>query len=331
MKKLVMSVLLLAAGGRARGERVRWHVEDAHGRMKMTGKPDVIAVIHGMYICSSCVHRTIKVKADGTDQKVTGHPYYDTVAVAVVDPTSFEVTQQAGRASRSCSVTYTVSTDGNTLTGKFKDYTGTKLATGTFTENASRQGSGRFARGFRFLAAGALTDANDGGAAHLHYRMTDQQFSMHWNGQSYDAKFDGKQYPVQGDPGHTTVSLKRVDANTVEETDTRAGKVTDEIHFAAAADGKIDQRDRQGPAHDQITTFTSTSSRNFPGGLRERAPAGRARSAPAQTLSAGARGTAGSRCSRRPLGLSGVRWLDPGALQCARLRARRPDSSGRAR
>ena len=59
-----------------------------------------------------------------------------------------------------------------------------------------------------------------------------------------------------GDPGHTTVSLKRVDANTVEETDTRAGKVTDEIHLAAAADGKsinVTDKDLQ---HDQITTFT---------------------------------------------------------------------------
>ena len=86
--------------------------------------------------------------------------------------------------------------------------------------------------------------------------MTDQQFSMHWNGQSYDAKFDGKQYPVQNDPGQTMVSLKRVDANTVEETDSRQGKVTDEIHLAAAADGKsinVTDKDLQ---HDQITTFT---------------------------------------------------------------------------
>jgi hypothetical protein len=47
-----------------------------------------------------------------------------------------------------------------------------------------------------------------------------------------------------------------VDANTVEETDTRAGKVTDEIHLAAAADGKTIQVTDKDVQHDQITTFT---------------------------------------------------------------------------
>jgi hypothetical protein len=86
--------------------------------------------------------------------------------------------------------------------------------------------------------------------------MTDEQFSMHWNGQSYDAKFDGKSYPVHNDPGHTTVSLKRIDANTVEETDSRMGKVTDEIHLAAAPDGHTLNVTDKDVQHDQITTFT---------------------------------------------------------------------------
>ncbi len=34
-------------------------------------------------------------------------------------------------------------------------------------------------------------------------KMSDQ------NGNSYDAKFDGKEYPINGDPGKTMVSLKR--------------------------------------------------------------------------------------------------------------------------
>jgi hypothetical protein len=34
------------------------------------------------------------------------------------------------------------------------------------------------------------------------------------------------------------VSLKRIDANTIEETDRRAGKVTDIIRSTVSADGK---------------------------------------------------------------------------------------------
>ena len=72
----------------------------------------------------------------------------------------------------------------------------------------------------------------------VQYEMTRDHFTMHANGQSYNAKFDGKEYPVEGDPGHTVVTLKRIDDNTVVETDRRNGKIIDEIRLAAAKDGK---------------------------------------------------------------------------------------------
>ena len=57
-------------------------------------------------------------------------------------------------------------------------------------------------------------------------------------GQSYTAEFDGKEFPVAGDPGGTTVSLKRVNANTIVETDRRNGKVVEVDHWTVAPDGK---------------------------------------------------------------------------------------------
>ena len=44
-------------------------------------------------------------------------------------------------------------------------------------------------------------------------------------GQSYTAKLDGKDVPYMGDPGTTSVSLKRM-GDAFEETDKRDGKVT---------------------------------------------------------------------------------------------------------
>jgi hypothetical protein len=79
---------------------------------------------------------------------------------------------------------------------------------------------------------------------------------MHANGQSYSAKFDGKEYPITGDPGHTVVSLKRVDDHTVVETDRRQGKITDEIRIAASKDGKTVEVTDKDPLHGQTTTFT---------------------------------------------------------------------------
>jgi hypothetical protein len=86
--------------------------------------------------------------------------------------------------------------------------------------------------------------------------MTNDQFSMHWNGQSYNAKFDGKEYSVHGDPGNTMVKVKKLNDHTVEETDSRQGKVTDEIRLAAAGDGKTIEVTDNDVIHHQIVTFT---------------------------------------------------------------------------
>jgi len=47
-------------------------------------KPEVYVLQDGMYHCKTCVP-TIDIKADGQDQKLTGHPYYDTMSIKVVD------------------------------------------------------------------------------------------------------------------------------------------------------------------------------------------------------------------------------------------------------
>jgi hypothetical protein len=221
--------------------------------MKFTGKPDVVVVADGMYSCSSCVPE-IRIRADGTDQKVTGHEYYDTVAVKIVDARTIERTNKlAGKVTGTSSAT--VSADGSTLSGKFTDYTGAKPATGGFTEKrvaAAPAGSHASSGSWQ---ADKMTEANDA-LSIVTYEMGRDHFSMSSNGQSYKANFDGKDYPIEGDPGHTMVSLKRVDANTVVETDKRGGKVTDEIRIAAAKDGKTIEVTDKDVIHGQTSTIT---------------------------------------------------------------------------
>jgi hypothetical protein len=253
MKSFVISALLLMPAAALAQSAFDGTWKTRVDSLKVTGKPDVLAIVDGEYICSSCVPE-IKVKADGKDQAVTGHDYYDSVAIVVVDPHSFEVTtKKAGK--QISSVTYSVSLDGNTLSGKFRDYTGSKMATGSFTESRRAKGPAGSHMASGSWQPDQFSDANDVTRT-VAYQMTDQQFSMHWNGQSYNAKFDGKQYPVHGDPGNTTVALKRIDANNVEETDTRSGKVTDEIHLAAAPDGHTINVTDKDMVRDQITSFT---------------------------------------------------------------------------
>ena len=220
---------------------------------KTTGKADQFQVLDGTYTCESCVPE-INVKADGNDQKVKDHDYYDTVAVTVVSPSSIRIVEKK-EGKRAFAVNYEVSNDGNTLTGKFEDYTGTQVANGTFTETRRTPGPPGSHRVSGLWQPAHLHEANDA-ARNYAYQATEDQFSMHWNGQSYNAKFDGNAYPVHGDPGKTMVTVKRLDARTVEVTDHRLGKVTDEIRLAAARDGKTIEVTDNDVIHQQVTTYT---------------------------------------------------------------------------
>jgi hypothetical protein len=223
------------------------------GSVKQTGKPDVFAVADGMYSCSSCVPE-IKIKADGTDQKVTGHDYYDSVAVKVVDATTIErTTKLAGKVMSRSKVT--VSQDGATLSGQFTDYSGAKPATGAYTETRAAAGPAGSHAASGSWQLEKVSHANDA-LSTVSYEMTDDHFAMHANGQSYEAKFDGKEYPVDGDPGHTMVTLKRLNDRTVMETDRRNGKTTDEIRLAVAENGKTLKMTDKDVVHGQTTTIT---------------------------------------------------------------------------
>ncbi len=54
----------------------------------------------------------------------------------------------------------------------------------------------------------------------------------------YTANFDGKDYPITGSPDSDSISLKKVDANTIEATQKKAGKVVLTSKRAVSKDGK---------------------------------------------------------------------------------------------
>jgi hypothetical protein len=220
--------------------------------VKTTGKPDVYLLAGGEYTCSSCSPE-LKVKADGVEHKVSGHAYYDTAMVKVTGPNSDEQVLKQGDKPFAHLIE-TVSADGNTLTIKGTNYAGEHPVTFELTEKRVAPGPA----GSHSVSGSWQQEIfkGDDTARTVRYQMTGDGFQMHWNGQSYDAKFDGKEYPVVGDPGKTTVSLKKIDANAVEETDHRQGKVVDQIHLAAAKDGKTIAVTDKDVAHGQTTTYT---------------------------------------------------------------------------
>ena len=220
--------------------------------MRVSGKPDVYLLADGEYTCSSC-DPELKVKADGAEHKVSGHAYYDTVMVKITGPNSDEqVLKQGGKEF--ARLTESVSADGKTLTTKFTNHVGKQTVSGVVTEQRLTAGPA----GAHPVSGSWQQDQVKGNDAMrvIKYAMTPEHFTMQWNGQSYDAKFDGKEYPLVGDPGKTTVSVERLDDNTVEETDHRQGKIVDRIRLAAAKDGKTVAVTDRDLAHGQTTTYT---------------------------------------------------------------------------
>jgi hypothetical protein len=247
-----VTALLLAPAVALAGSSLDGTWKSRLDSFQVTGKPDTFLLAEGSYTCASC-NPELKVKADGADHAVTGHAYYDSVTVKVVSPTTVEQTLRRGGKVIG-KETDVVSADGKSYTGTFVNYDGTKEVTGTFTEKRVKAGpAGSHAISGDWMAD-ALTAGNDAMRT-VEYRMTGDGFKMNQNGQSYEAKFDGKEYPITGDPGHTTVTLKKISADTVEETDHRQGKVTDVIRIASA-DGKTMKIEDKDVAHGQTVSFT---------------------------------------------------------------------------
>ncbi|MGC1548627.1 MAG: hypothetical protein WA777_08860, partial [Rhodanobacter sp.] len=94
-----------------------WKIDLSKAHMPM--KPDVFVLQNGMYDCKTCAPE-ISIKADGTDQAVTGHPYYDMMAIKVVDDHTVQTTDKKNGKVVATSTT-TVAPDGKTATVEFSD------------------------------------------------------------------------------------------------------------------------------------------------------------------------------------------------------------------
>ena len=74
----------------------------------------------------------------------------------------------------------------------------------------------------------------------------------------WTGKFDGKDYPVTGDPSSDTRSIKQIDEHTLELTVKKAGKVTMSGRVVVSADGKSRTLTLSGtdPAGKKITSIS---------------------------------------------------------------------------
>ncbi len=239
MKKMLLLLMFLApvlALAQSSPFDGTWKVDMK--KAQLSRKPEVFLLQNGMYSCKTCVP-PYEVKADGTDQNVTGDPYASTVAVKVVDDHNVDTTgKKDGKVTFSSKSM--VSSDGNMLTVDWS-YNGNAQGGPVTGKDVLR----RIAKGpaDANLISGSWRDEKTEdmpeSALTFTYKSNGDEYSYSTpTGQSYTAKLGGGEAPYKGDPGTTSVSLKKISDHVIEESDMRDGKVSAVARLTVSPDGK---------------------------------------------------------------------------------------------
>ena len=241
MKRLQFSALFLSllpalalAAGPFDGTWV-WDVSS----VQIPDRPDVYLVAQEMYTCKSCVPE-VTAKTDGADHPVTGNSYADSIAVSIVSPQVIKATYKKDGKVTGVDV-MTVSGDGKSLKEDYEDHSESAPSSfHTLSKRVAAAPSGAHALSGSWQTT--KFDSVSDNATTFTVKVMNEGMSFYdMKGTGYDAKFDGKDYPMTADIGHTMVSVKRLDERTFEETDKRDGKIESVFRMTVSPDGKTAQ------------------------------------------------------------------------------------------
>jgi hypothetical protein len=184
--------------------------------------------------------------ANGNDQSTPGQQY-DTISVRILNDHTIRMIEKKNGQIDS-DEKFTVSPDGNTCTDEFVGFkaTMTRVVKGP-------AGSHALSGSWRPVKTESVSDAG----LLISYKLEGDSLTMSRpTGMRYKAKLDGTIAPFEGDPEKHGVSVRRVDANTFEETDELHGKPVSMVQMTVAADGKtmtIVERDIEAGTNSRFT------------------------------------------------------------------------------
>jgi hypothetical protein len=191
---------------------------------KLSQKPYEFSVNNGVYDCQSCAPK-INVKADGHDQPVTGQTY-DTLAVQVVDANTLHFTAKKAQKTE-FETTRTASADGKllTFTTTYYPVDGSEpyKAEGKYSRVSKGPDGSNATSG-----SWQVESVNEDAAALIStWKSVDDGISVSFaKSSNWEAKFDGKDYPVKGTyAANQTVSLKKLGDRSIEATFKRDSKI----------------------------------------------------------------------------------------------------------
>ena len=204
---------------------------------KWSPKPLIFYISGGWYHCVTC-NPTYDVAADGQDHPVANQAF-DTAAVMIVDPHTISLTYKKDGNVIS-EQTRTVSADGKTLTVHLTAHPKDSDKPLTFDMKAKRDGMLR--PGVHATSGKWITQQQKGSEdAYLTtYKIDGDQVTMSSpDGEGYSATFGGGDAPYKGAYGITSVSVRRVNPQTIEETFKRDGQVREVATTTVSSNGKM--------------------------------------------------------------------------------------------
>ena len=199
-------------------------------------KHDVIDLKNGVYECHSCMP-PYSQKADGLDHAVSNDPDYDTRRISILDArTVLRTARKGGKVVVESKLI--AAADGATLT-ELQTVMMFSPTHPTVVRIRSR----------RIGPGGPGSHPVSGEWQRLDYDLpnNDEDTTFHVEGdtlsmsdkfgRSFSARLDGSDAPYVGSPDFTSVSVKLVDARTIEERDKNGGKVVKITRWAVDPNG----------------------------------------------------------------------------------------------
>jgi hypothetical protein len=235
-----------------------WRIELS--QTKFSPKPLSFYIGQGWYHCVGACSPAYDVAADGQDHAVSGHAY-DSVSVTVVDTHTIQaVAKKSGTVM--WEQTRTVSADGKTLTVKSTEHPMDGGAPTTFETVAKRSGtapSGVHATSGNWVI---VKQSGTGSELLTTYKLDGDQLTMNaGSGETYTAKLDGSDSPVKNAYGWDSVSLKKINDHTIEETDKRGDTVTDVSNMTVSPNGKTMTVVDNDKLTGRTSTYTATKQK----------------------------------------------------------------------
>lgn len=230
--------------------------KDNLDKSKFSPKPLEYSLSNGVYDCISCAP-ILHVKADGSDQPVSGQAY-DTLAVKEVDARTVQFI--AKKNGKTCwEQTRTVSGDGKTTTIKTTSYP--PNSTSPVTAEVILEREGKVPAGANTISGSwkiKKVNESENGLMYT-YKSSGEELSMTSStGSSWTAKPDGKEYPVKGSYSVDTMSLKKINDHEIEVSYKRGATLLEVEKLTVSSDGKTMTIESEDKLTGRVSTFVST-------------------------------------------------------------------------